>query len=79
MKTLKQHIDEALKIGKNLSEWSSYSCQPKTKDEFVKFIKDFANDNDVYREKRHWVCDQMYKYKDANSCERIVKLSEMSL
>ena len=40
MKTLKQHIDEALKIGKNLSEWSSYSCQPKTKDEFVTIIRD---------------------------------------
>ena len=51
----------------------------KTKDEFMQFIRDFANDNDKYRDKRHWVCDQMYKYKDANSCERIVKLSEMSL
>lgn len=51
----------------------------KTKDEFIQFIRDFASGNDVYRDKRHWVCDQMYKYKDANSCERIVKLSEMSL
>lgn len=51
----------------------------KTKDEFMQFIRDFASGNDVYRDKRHWVCDQMYKYKDANSCERIVKLSEMSL
>ena len=40
MKTLKQHIDEALKIGKNLSEWSSYSCQPKTKKELKEIIKD---------------------------------------
>ena len=40
MKTLKQHIDEALKIGKNLSEWSSYSCQPKTNDELKNIIKD---------------------------------------
>ena len=40
MKTLKQHIDEALKIGNNLSEWSSYSCQPKTKDELEEIIKD---------------------------------------
>lgn len=51
----------------------------KTKDEFILFIKDFAKGNDIYREKRHWVCDQIYKYKDANSCERIVKLSEMYL
>ena len=40
MKTLKQHIDEALKIGKNLSEWSSYSCQPKTKEELEKIIEE---------------------------------------
>lgn len=51
----------------------------KTKDEFVQFIKDFAEGKDIYKEKRHWVCNQMYKYKDANSCERIVKLSEMNI
>ena len=40
MKPLKQHIDEALKIGKNLSEWSAYSCQPTTNDELEQIIKD---------------------------------------
>ena len=40
MKTLKQHIDEALKIGKDLSEWSSYSCQPKTYKEIKDIIED---------------------------------------
>ena len=40
MKTLKQHIDEALKIGKNLSEWSSYSCQPNDKSELEHIIED---------------------------------------
>ena len=40
MKTLKQHIDEALKIGKNLSEWSSYSCQPKTYRELEHIVND---------------------------------------
>ena len=40
MKTLTDHINEALKIGKNLSEWSSYSCQPSTKDELKEIIKD---------------------------------------
>ena len=39
MKTLKQHINESLKIGNNLSEWSAYSCQPKTKDELKDIIK----------------------------------------
>ena len=29
-----------LKIGKNISEWSAYSCQPKTKEELKKIIKD---------------------------------------
>lgn len=49
----------------------------KTKEEFIQFIEDFAHDNDEYKDKRHWVCDQMYKYKDSKSCERIVKLSDM--
>ena len=40
MKTLKDHINEALKIGKNLSEWSSYSCQPKTRTELKEIIED---------------------------------------
>lgn len=51
----------------------------KTKDEFKQFIEDFANSKDLYREKRHWVCDQVFKYKDANCCERIIKLSGMSI
>ena len=40
MKTLKDHIDEALKIGKNLSSFSTYSCQPKTKQELTELIDD---------------------------------------
>ena len=40
MKTLKQHINEALKIGNNLSEWSVYSCQPKTKKELKEIIEE---------------------------------------
>ena len=51
----------------------------KTKDEFYQFIDDFANDKDIYREKRHWVCNQIYKYHDANSCKRIVELSGMTI
>ena len=38
MKTLIDHINEALKIGKNLSEFSAYSCQPVNKDELKKII-----------------------------------------
>ena len=40
MKTLKDHINEALKLGKNLSSFSTYSCQPKTKEELDKIIND---------------------------------------
>ena len=29
-----------IKIGNNLSEWSSYSCQPKTREELKEIIKD---------------------------------------
>ena len=31
---------KTLKIGKNLSEWSAYSCQLKTKEELEQIIKD---------------------------------------
>ena len=40
MKTLIDYINEALKIGKNLSKFSTYSCQPKTKEELEQIIKD---------------------------------------
>ena len=40
MKALKDHIDEALKIGKNLSSFSTYSCRPKTKEELMSIIKE---------------------------------------
>ena len=40
MKTLKANIDEAIKIGNNLYEWSSYYCQPKTKNELKDIIGD---------------------------------------
>lgn len=49
----------------------------KDKNDFVLFIKDFASGRDVYQEKRRWVCDQIFKFKDANSCKRIIQLSEM--
>ena len=38
MKTLKDHIDEALKMGKNLSNFSTYSCQPADKKELKNII-----------------------------------------
>lgn len=40
MKTLVDHINEALKIGKNLSGWMTYTCKPKTKDELKEIIDD---------------------------------------
>ena len=40
MKTLTTHINEALKIGKNLSKFSAYSYKPENKEELEKIIKD---------------------------------------
>ena len=51
----------------------------KTKKEFIQFIEDFSSGKDIYRNKRHWVCDQVFKYKDANCCKRVVELSDMSI
>lgn len=51
----------------------------KNKEQFYRFIEDFAQGKDVYKDKRHRVCDQIYKFQDANSCQRIVNLSGMVL
>ena len=40
MKTLASHMNEVLKIGKNLSKFSKYSCRPTNKDELKKIIDD---------------------------------------
>ena len=40
MKTLKSHTHEALKIGKNLSKFSVYSCRPTSKKELASIIDD---------------------------------------
>lgn len=51
----------------------------KSKNDFWNFLEDIANEKDVYKEKRRWVCDQIYKYKDANSCKRIVSLNGLEI
>ena len=40
MKTLANHINEALKIGKNLSSFSTYSCKPTAIHELKAIIND---------------------------------------
>ena len=40
MRTLTNYINEAIKIGKSIPNVSFYSCQPKTKEELIKIIKD---------------------------------------
>ena len=40
MKTLTTHINEALKIGKNISSFSKYSCRPADKKELEKIIEE---------------------------------------
>ena len=39
MKTLESHINEALKIGNNISKFSTYSCRPTDKNELREIIK----------------------------------------
>ena len=39
MKTLTEHINEALKIGKDLSGWTTYTCQPETRGELKDIIR----------------------------------------
>ena len=40
MRTLASHIDEALKIGKDISKFSNYSCQPTNRKELLTIIRD---------------------------------------
>src|SRR5574344_39376 len=40
MKTLVEHINEALKIGKNIGNFSKHSCQPKTREELKSIVYD---------------------------------------
>ena len=39
MKTLVEHINESLKIGKDLSDWTTYTYQPKTRGELKDIIR----------------------------------------
>jgi hypothetical protein len=43
-----------------------------TIDDMMSFINNVVNGKDEFAEKRHQVRDFIYKYNDANSCERIV-------
>ena len=47
----------------------------KRKEEFYKFIDDFANGIDNYQLERHKVRDVIFKYQDGKTCERALKLS----
>ena len=40
MKTLTSHINEALKIGKDISKFSTYSCHPATRNELKSIVYD---------------------------------------
>ena len=51
----------------------------KDKEKFYAFLDDIAADKDIYKEKRHRILHEMYEYADNHNCERIVKLSGMSL
>ena len=47
MKTLIDHINEALKIGKDISSFSIHSCQPKTKKELENIIDERISEHGV--------------------------------
>lgn len=49
----------------------------KTIDQFNRFIYDISSDKDIYKEKRHRVCNAVYMYQDNKNCQRIVELSGM--
>ena len=36
------------------------------------FLSDMAKDKDPYLQERHKVCDLTNKYKDGNSCQRLL-------
>ena len=47
MRTLANHINEALKIGKNISKFSTYSYKPKTKEELKKIVNERIDKDDL--------------------------------
>ena len=51
----------------------------KKKEEFYTFLDDFAHGKDFFKDKRHRVCDEIYKYKDAGTRKRAVELSGLHL
>ena len=46
----------------------------KDKDEFYKFINDFASGKDKYCLERRRVRDLVFKYQDGKTCERALAL-----
>ena len=87
MNTLASHINEALKIGKNISKFSKYSCRPTNKDELKKIIDDRiekegpdCNLNDI---DTSFITDMSYLFKYSNftgdiSCWNTSKVEDMS-
>lgn len=51
----------------------------KTKEEFYRFLDDFAQGKDPYRKQREAVRDTIHKYQDGHACERVLKLSGIQL
>ena len=87
MNTLASHMNEALKIGKNISKFSKYSCRPDNKDELKSIIDDRiekegpnCNLNDI---DTSLITDMSYlfKYSSFNgdiSCWNTSKVEDMS-
>lgn len=47
--------------------------------EFYSFLNDIAEGKDDYKEERHRIKKIIHKYDDGKSCERLMKLSKMSV
>lgn len=75
---IKEYAERRGFVFKNIEEYMGGHII-KSKNDFWRFLTDFAADKDIYKEKRHKICNLVYKYQDANSCQRIVDLSGMNM
>lgn len=75
---IKEYSERRGFVFKNIEEYMGGHII-KLKSDFWDFLNDFATDKDIYKEKRRRICNVIYKYHDANSCQRIVALSGMNV
>ncbi|MCI9182838.1 MAG: teichoic acid biosynthesis protein TagF [Acholeplasmatales bacterium] len=64
------------KLGVSVENIEDYLVGPSiyTFEDFVNFVDDVDKEKDTFAEKREELIDFLYKYKDGNSCKRIVEI-----